>query len=70
MAAEGAARGHRPDLLSTQDMANVLEEFLHRKSVLEGLPGHEYSRLMNLFQALKTELTDENPKLGGSGRGT
>ena len=70
MAAGDSARGQRPNLLSTQDMANVLEEFLHRKSVLEGLPGHEYSRLRNLYQALKTELTDENHEVGSNGRGT
>ena len=57
--------------LSMQGMASVLEEFLHRKSVLEGLPGHEYSRLRNLYEALNTELTNENPvQAKGSGHST
>lgn len=54
-----------------QGMASVLEEFLHRKSVMEGLPGHEYSRLRNLYEALNTELTNENPvQAKGSGHST
>ena len=57
-----------PSPISMQDMASVLEEFLRRKSVLEGLPGHEYSRLNSLYEAINTEVPDvDRAKSGGSG---
>ena len=72
MADEGESRVPCPDQLSAQDMASVLEEFLHRKSILEGLPGHEYSRLRNLYQALKAEMSANHMQgqAEGSGRST
>lgn len=72
MADEGESRVPCPDQLSAQDMASVLEEFLHRKSILEGLPGHEYSRLRNLYQALKAEMSANHVQgqAEGSGRST
>jgi len=72
MADEGESRVPCSAPLSTQDMASVLEEFLHRKSILEGLPGHEYSRLRNLYQALKAEMSANHMQgeAEGSGRGT
>lgn len=71
MADEGVARVPTSSApLSMQDMASVLEEFLQRKSVLEGLPGHEYSRLRNLYETLNKELNANPIRTKGSGHST